>query len=93
MAIQLNKVITAAASGIESAIEGSISTANDAIKSAIDAINAVNPFSDINIPTISAPDLSSLSNVTLPDSFTQALTSLNDSLPTFQDLKDKVEEV
>lgn len=42
---------------------------------------------------ISVPDLSALQNVTLPQDFTDALTNLNNSLPTLSDLKDKVNDM
>ncbi|KAG6865489.1 hypothetical protein C0991_002203 [Blastosporella zonata] len=90
---ELNTVVQSAADGIRTAIQSDITSANSVIQTAIDAINKVNPFGDITAPSIPVPDLSALSNVTLPDSFTQALTSLNNSIPTVAQIKDAVESV
>ncbi|KAK0455543.1 uncharacterized protein EV420DRAFT_1310765 [Desarmillaria tabescens] len=90
---ELNDVVNAAASGIETALNNSISAANSAIDTAVKAVNAVNPFDDITAPTISTPDLSALSNVSLPSSFTDSIDNLNSSLPSVQELKQKIESI
>ncbi|KAG7446606.1 uncharacterized protein BT62DRAFT_1076147 [Guyanagaster necrorhizus] len=90
---ELNKLVNAAASDIETALNSTISAANGVIETAVKAINAVNPFDDITAPTISTPDLSALSNVSLPSSFTDSIDSLNSSLPSVQELKQKVEAI
>jgi hypothetical protein len=81
------------ASGLQTSIQNDISSANSAIKTAIDAINVVNPFGAITAPQISVPNLEALSNVTLPASFEQTLTDLNNTLPTFDDLKQTIESL
>jgi hypothetical protein len=43
------------------------------------------------VPQFDVPSLAALQNVTLPTDFQDALTKLNSSLPTFQDIKDKLE--
>ncbi|KAK0195069.1 hypothetical protein F5146DRAFT_1024084 [Armillaria mellea] len=83
---ELSDVVNAAASAVFSA-------ANSAIDTAVKAINAVNPFHDISAPNISTPDLSALSNVTLPSSFTDSIDNLNSSLPSVQELKQKIEAI
>jgi hypothetical protein len=80
-------------SGLRTSIQNDISNANSVITTAINAINKVNPFGKINPPQITVPSLDALQNVTLPASFEQALTSLNNTLPTFNDLKQKIESV
>ncbi|KAK7473193.1 plasma membrane fusion protein prm1 [Stygiomarasmius scandens] len=90
---EFSQVVHDAAQGLQSGIQDSINGANSVISDAINAINKVNPFSDISAPTIPVPDLSSLDNVTLPTTFTDALTKLNDTLPTFNDIKEKIEQV
>jgi hypothetical protein len=86
-------VIQSAASGLRTSLQNDISSANSAIQTAIDAINAANPFGDITAPQIPVPNLDALQNVTLPASFEQTLTDLNNTLPTFDDLKQKIESV
>ncbi|KAG6891582.1 hypothetical protein C0992_003610 [Termitomyces sp. T32_za158] len=89
----LNNLVHNAASGLRDSIQSDISSANSVIQSAIDAINKVNPFGDIKVPTIPVPNLDALANVTLPDSFTQTLTNLNNSLPTVAQIKDEIESI
>lgn len=79
--------------GLRTTIQNDIGAANSAMKGAIDAINKINPFSDITAPQISVPDLSGLENVSLPPGFQDTLTKLNSSLPSFDDLKQKLEAV
>lgn len=82
-----------AASGIKSSIQSDIGSANSAIQSAIDGINKVNPFGKITAPQIAVPSLDGLDNITFPTTFQDALTKLNDTLPTFAELKQDLENV
>lgn len=91
--MQLNNLIETVAGGLRTSIQSDIGNANSAIKSAIDAINKINPFSDITAPQIAVPSLDGLQNISLPASFQQALTNLNNSIPTVAQLKDKIEDV
>ena len=63
---------------------------NNAIKTAIDGINKVNPFADITAPQFSVPSLDGLQNVTIPNDFTQALIKLNSSIPSPEQIKEKL---
>ncbi|KAJ6521935.1 hypothetical protein DFH09DRAFT_1286992 [Mycena vulgaris] len=85
---ELDVVVKAAASGIQTAIQGSVSAANSALK---DVASVAGKFG-ISVPTIAAPDLSGLDNVQLPQSFTDSITALNNTLPTFVELKQVVEK-
>ncbi|KAJ7257964.1 hypothetical protein B0H12DRAFT_465667 [Mycena haematopus] len=84
----LNVVVEAAASGIRTAIQDSVGAAN----SAIQGLASVAGKFGISIPTLSVPDLSSLENVTLPQSFTDSITALNNSLPTFNEFKQIIDQ-
>ncbi|KAF7298887.1 Plasma membrane fusion protein PRM1 [Mycena indigotica] len=86
---ELNAVVQAAAGGLRTVIQDSFGAANSALQDVAKVASKIG----ISIPTLSVPDLSSLQNVTLPQSFTDSLTSLNNSLPTFQELKKVVEEL
>ncbi|KDR75139.1 hypothetical protein GALMADRAFT_69979, partial [Galerina marginata CBS 339.88] len=90
---EINNVLEGVTSTLRSSIQSDIASANSVIASAIDTINKVNPFGKITPPQINVPSLDSLQNVSLPASFTDALTSLNASLPSIADIKDKVESV
>ncbi|KAJ7497694.1 hypothetical protein FB451DRAFT_1550504 [Mycena latifolia] len=85
---ELNIVVQAAASGIKTAIQDTVSVASKALQ----AVSGVARTIGISIPTISVPDLSGLDNVQLPQSFTDSINSLNNSLPTFDELKQVVEK-
>ncbi|PFH53747.1 hypothetical protein AMATHDRAFT_54233 [Amanita thiersii Skay4041] len=90
---ELNTLIQNVGNGLRTSIQSDIAKANDIIKSAIDAINKVNPFSDITAPQITVPSLDGLQNISLPSSFQDALTKLNDTIPSVDVLKDKLESV
>ncbi|PPQ70294.1 hypothetical protein CVT25_014616 [Psilocybe cyanescens] len=90
---ELNSLISTVTNGLRSSIQSDISSANNVIKTAIDAINKVNPFGDITAPQITVPSLDGLQNISLPASFTDSLTTLNASLPSISDLKDKVDAI
>ena len=77
----MNKAIGAVAGGIRTAIQDAVQGVNDIITKIP------------GVKGISVPDLSALQNVTLPQDFTDALTNLNNSLPTLSDLKSKVDDL
>ncbi|TRM69986.1 hypothetical protein BD626DRAFT_563681 [Schizophyllum amplum] len=81
------------ADGLADTIQSAISGANSAFQTAIDGVNAINPFGDISAPQIDMPDLSSLTNLNLPTTFQDALTSLNNTVPTFDEIKEAIENV
>lgn len=90
---ELNSALSSVANGLSESIQKDISSANSVIQSAIDGVNKINPFGKITAPQIPVPDLSSLQNVKLPDSFTQRLNDLNSSLPTVAQLKSEIESI
>ncbi|GAA6008232.1 hypothetical protein JCM10207_000047 [Rhodosporidiobolus poonsookiae] len=73
-------------SGLRTAIRSSISGVESAIESAVGLIDKI-PGVDVDIPDLSIPELSSLENITLPSTLVDALTSLNSSIPTYDDLR------
>ncbi|KAK7043267.1 plasma membrane fusion protein prm1 [Paramarasmius palmivorus] len=90
---EFTDLIERTAGSLATSIQNDISSANNVIKNAIDAINKVNPFDDIQAPQIPVPNLDSLTNLQIPTTFEDSLTRLNDTLPTFNDIKDKIEEI
>ncbi|KAJ3555009.1 hypothetical protein NM688_g2805 [Phlebia brevispora] len=90
---ELSTFVTSTFSTIRTSIQSDVTAANKAIQSAVDGINKINPFGNITVPQFSIPSLSLLENVTLPTDFENALVSLNNSLPTLSDLKDKVDSL
>jgi hypothetical protein len=87
----IGKFLTSTLSTISSDILSDISSAQNAIVSAVD--NAVNDVGgvlgagNINIPQIQIPSVSLLSNITVPDTVLNALQTLNNSIPTFDQVK------
>jgi hypothetical protein len=81
--------VQAAASGIRTLIQDTFGAANDALAAVAKAGKVIG----ISVPTLTVPDLSSLENVTLPQSFTDSITALNNTLPTFNELKQAVEQL
>ncbi|KAI5123879.1 hypothetical protein M0805_005696 [Coniferiporia weirii] len=88
----INSFLTSTFSSIRTSIQSDVTSINSAITKAVDAINDVNPFSNISAPQFSVPDLSSLENVTLPSSVQSSLTSLNSSLPTLDQLRNTIQD-
>lgn len=89
----INTVLQSVTGSLRTSIQSDIASANSVIQNAINAINKVNPFGNINAPQIAVPSLDALQNVTLPSSFQDALTSLNASIPTVADLKGALESI
>jgi hypothetical protein len=52
-----------------------------------DGIGGVFGLDNISIPQIQLPSVSELSTITIPDTVTKSLQSLNNSLPTFEQVK------
>ncbi|KZT22231.1 hypothetical protein NEOLEDRAFT_1164276 [Neolentinus lepideus HHB14362 ss-1] len=87
----ISNFVQSSLSLIRTSIQSDISSANSAIQSVVNAANKVNPFGNISAPQISVPSLDALQNVTIPNTFQTALENLNSSLPTFSDLKQKID--
>jgi hypothetical protein len=90
---ELNSFVQSTAGSIRTSIQSDIASANSAIQTAFNAVNKINPFGSITAPQFNIPSLSSLDNITLPTDFEDSLIQLNNSLPSFADLKQKVEAV
>ena len=93
MLLQITDFIETTLGSLRTSIQNDITSVNSAIKTAVDAINKVNPFADITVPQFTVPSLDSLQNVQIPDDFTQALIKLNSSIPTVADIKEKLNAV
>ncbi|KAK9897961.1 hypothetical protein P389DRAFT_210332 [Cystobasidium minutum MCA 4210] len=72
-------------------LQDAINGADNALEAAVEVINRI-PGVDIDAPDLN-PNLDFLNNVAIPDSFLQTLVSFNDSLPTLNELKDKMNGV
>ncbi|KAH9957433.1 hypothetical protein BC827DRAFT_1363124 [Russula dissimulans] len=90
---EINTFLTNTFNSLRTSIQNDVSAANSAVQTAINGINKVNPFGNIQAPQFSIPSLDALQNVTLPTDFQDALTSLNASLPTVKVLKDTIDNL
>uniref|UniRef100_V5EPS3 Plasma membrane fusion protein PRM1 n=1 Tax=Kalmanozyma brasiliensis (strain GHG001) TaxID=1365824 RepID=V5EPS3_KALBG len=93
-AVQLiSQAITAAAEGIRAAIQASVTGINALLSTAVGGINdVVGVFGQhITMPHIAMPSLTALENITLPHEVQDGLLKLNATLPTLQQLKDRMD--
>ncbi|KAH7340720.1 hypothetical protein B0J17DRAFT_652543 [Rhizoctonia solani] len=81
--------------GLKSSIQGDIQSANSAIASAVNAINSVTRLVNVklDVPQFSIPALSGLDNIKIPTDLQDALTKLNSTLPTLDQLRDTVDNI
>ncbi|WWC72883.1 uncharacterized protein I206_106847 [Kwoniella pini CBS 10737] len=87
--------ITTSLNKIRDEIQSDISSANNLIQSAVSGINSVTSLVNVNlsVPEFSIPSLDFLANVTVPTTFEDSLIKLNSSLPTLNELKNKMNEI
>ncbi len=95
-AVQLiSDAVTAAAQGVRAAIQDAVQGVNVVLSTAVTGINdVVGVFGQhINPPHIGVPSLTALENITLPHEIQDGLLKLNATLPTLQQLKDKMDSL
>ncbi|WVQ74452.1 hypothetical protein IAR50_004053 [Cryptococcus sp. DSM 104548] len=87
--------VTSTLNSVRTGIQDDISSANNIIQSAVNGINTVTNLVNVKltVPSFTIPSLDFLSNVTIPTSFEDSLLTLNSSLPTLSDLKEKMDEI
>lgn len=78
-------------STIERNILADAASAQNAVASAVNGIvggvSGALGLGTVNIPQITIPSASQLLDISIPDTFTTALSNLNNSIPTFDDVK------
>lgn len=74
-------------------LKSDATSVNSAIQSAVDAINKVNPFGNIQAPQFNVSSLDALSGITIPTDFENALIKLNNSLPSVSSIKDVIQDL
>ncbi|PWZ00231.1 hypothetical protein BCV70DRAFT_161136, partial [Testicularia cyperi] len=89
----IQQAVQLAAQTIRTAIQESIQGVNSIIASALSSVNdVISVFGQqVTVPTIAVPSLTALENITLPTTIQDSLTSLNASLPTLSDLKERMD--
>ncbi|KAG2154338.1 uncharacterized protein EDB93DRAFT_1131650 [Suillus bovinus] len=76
-----------------SGLKNDATSLNSAITSVVNELNKVNPFGKINAPQFNVSSLDSLSSITIPTDFENALIQLNNSLPTVSSIKNSIESL
>ncbi|KAE8269867.1 hypothetical protein A4X09_0g2480 [Tilletia walkeri] len=91
----LSDGINSASQGIKSAVQAAVSSVNTVISSALAGVNDVLHIvgKSVSVPQIGVPDLTALDNVRLPTFFEDGLIALNNSIPTLDQVKDKINAV
>ncbi|KAF8323133.1 hypothetical protein DL93DRAFT_2128582 [Clavulina sp. PMI_390] len=91
----ISDFINSTLSSIRTSIQSDIASANSVIQTAVSAINKVTSIVNVNlsVPQFSIPSLDLLANVTLPDSILNGLTTLNNSIPTLDVIKQDLDNL
>ncbi|KAG1777818.1 hypothetical protein EV702DRAFT_224682 [Suillus placidus] len=82
----LQSTLTTSVSGLKN----DATSLNSAITTIVNELNKVNPFGKINAPQFNVSSLDSLSSITIPTDFENALIQLNNSLPTVSSIKNSL---
>lgn len=92
-ATKVSDFVNTSLASIRTNIQNDVAGANKVIQAAVSAINKVTSIVNVNldVPQFTIPSLDALANVTLPTGFEDALTKLNSSLPTLDQLRDKLD--
>lgn len=92
---EITNFLQNAVNGLKSSIQGDIQAANSAIATAVNAINSVTKIVNVklDVPQFSIPSLSGLDNIKIPTDLQDALTKLNSTLPTLDQLRDTVDNI
>ncbi|KAK4047488.1 plasma membrane fusion protein prm1 [Microbotryomycetes sp. JL201] len=83
---EVDDFVTRAFQGVRSGLQDAVQGINSGLDSTLGLIERI-PGVDFDIPQIDVPDLAALENVTLPHSIIDGLESLNNSIPTLEELK------
>ena len=78
---------------IVSGLKNDATSLNSAIQSAVDSVNSINPFGNIQAPQFNVSSLDALSNITIPTDFEDALIQLNNSLPTVSSIENTIQDL
>ena len=88
----LNSTLSRISTDILNDIGSAETNIETAVQKAVNGVGSILGVGNINIPQISVPSLSELSNISIPDTVGDALRTLNQSLPTFDEVKNATDE-
>ncbi|GAA98787.1 uncharacterized protein L969DRAFT_626659 [Mixia osmundae IAM 14324] len=89
---EFSSLLNSTTAAIRTDIQDGVQDLDTAISAIVDKINLL-PGVDFTAPSFDVPQLTSLENVTVPSDFWNRLISLNDSLPTLDDLKASLDDI
>ncbi|KAM0790331.1 hypothetical protein ACM66B_003216 [Microbotryomycetes sp. NB124-2] len=87
---EIDEFVTRAFQGVRSGLQDAVQGINSGLESTLGLIDRI-PGVDFEIPQIDVPNLSALENVQLPHSIIDGLESLNNSIPTLDELKTSID--
>lgn len=93
---KINTELNTTMASIKGNIQGDVVNANNVIDTFFKGLNTVGNFfggSSLSPPSISIPSLNALNNVNLPATFVTDLQKLNSSLPTLDDVENRIEQL
>lgn len=90
---EITSFLQSTLNSIVTGLKNDASTINSAIESAVNAVNKVNPFGNIQAPQFNLSSFDALGNITIPTDFEDALVQLNSSLPTVSSIKDAIKDL
>ncbi|KAL4073825.1 hypothetical protein V8B97DRAFT_2003536 [Scleroderma yunnanense] len=90
---EITSFLQSTLNSIVTTLKNDASTINSAIESAVNAVNKVNPFGNIQAPQFNLSSFDALQNITIPTDFENALVQLNNSLPTVSSIKDSIKDL
>jgi len=88
----LNSTLSRISTDILNDVSSAESTIEAAVEKALNGVGSILGVNNINIPQISIPSIAELSNISIPDTVGSALQTLNQSLPTFDEVKNATDE-
>ncbi|KAG1762866.1 hypothetical protein EDD22DRAFT_889353 [Suillus occidentalis] len=86
----LELIVGAPSPSTVSGLKNDATSLNSAITTIVNNLNKVNPFGTISAPQFDVSSLDSLSSITIPTDFENALVQLNNSLPTVSSIKNSI---
>lgn len=90
---EITSFLQSTLTSIVSGLQNDATSLNSAITTIVNELNKVNPFGKINAPQFNVSSLNSLSSITIPTDFENALIQLNNSLPTVSSIKNSIESL
>ncbi|PWN52083.1 hypothetical protein IE53DRAFT_367513 [Violaceomyces palustris] len=91
----ISEAIKASSQAVRSAVQESIRDVNSAISAAVSGVNDIIGIfgQKINPPQFNIPNLDMLNNISVPTTFEDSLLKLNASLPTLDELRQKMDDL